>query len=400
MNNDLIAILRQQLKRIMKFDFYREKYGKVGIDYKDLKTWDYFRKIPYTDAKEMEEDVFEVHPPFGSLFPKHTTRINFTPSAKGLMPVPNTPKDIRRMNQVNASTYKRAGLEAVDTLLTTYSHHLFPAGSQVQGACETLGAKVISTGPGEAERTLNIINRFRVNALYTNPSFAIKLADMGMQGIKILFGGGEPFSSVQGYKQKVRSALGGETILIDTYALSHSMPVARECRYETGLHVANELVYLEIIDPESGRVLQDGEYGEIVITQLYKEAMPLFRYRTGDLSMMKHIKCQCGCEETLPNGVFGRVDNMIKVKGVKVYPSQISLILKTYPELSDKPYRIIISKKESGGDLLTLEIKSEKYESADLLKKHLKETLLINIDDLRFMKEMPEGPLIEDRRWD
>jgi len=399
MNNDLVAKLRKQLTRVTKLDFYRDKYRKAGIDHRDLKTMDDFRQIPYTDSKDIERDMFETHPPFGSLFPKQTTRMNFTPSGKGLMLVPNTANDIRRMNEANASTYGLAGLEAKDTLLLTFSHHLFAAGSQIQGACERLGAKVISTGPGETERTLDIINRFRVNALYTNPSFAIKLAGMGMRGIKVLFGGGEPFSSVQGYKQKVRSAVGSETILIDTYALSHSMPTARECRYETGLHVVNELVYLEIIDPETGRVLQDGERGEIVITHLHKEAMPLYRYRTGDISMLKHIKCLCGCEETLPLGVFGRVDNMVKVKGVKVYPSQISLVLRTYPELSEKPYRLKISNKESGGELLALEIKAEASKSADLLRRHLKEILLINVDELRFVKEMPEGPLIEDCRW-
>lgn len=399
MNNDLVAKLRKQLTRVMKLDFYRDKYRKAGIDPRDLKTMDDFRQIPYTNLKEIEKDMFEVHPPFGSLFPKQTTRMNFSPSGKGLMLIPNTTNDIRRMNEANARTYGRAGLEAKDILLTTFSHHLFVAGAQIQGACEKLGTKVISPGPGETERTLDIINRFRVNALYTNPSFAVKLAGMGMRGIKILFGGGEPFSSVQGYKQKVRSAIGSETILIDSYNLAQSMPTARECRHETGLHVVNELVHLEIIDPETGRGLHDGERGEIVITQLHKEAMPLYRYRTGDLSVLKHIKCQCGSEETLPLGVFGRVDNMFKVKGIKVYPSQIALALRAYPDLSEKPYRLKISNKESGGEFLALEIKAETSKSADLLRRHLKEILLINVDELRFVKEMPEGPLIEDCRW-
>ena len=249
MQNDVIDTLRQQLTRVMQYDFYRDKYRRAGINPEDISTMADFRRIPYTNFKELEEDAFEAHPPFGSLYDPRTVRINLTTSSKGLMPVLNTTNDVARMNRANARTYALAGLEANDILLTTFTHHLFPAGCQIQGAGETLGVKTISVGPGETERTLEIIRRFRVNALYTNPSFAVKLAEMGMTGIKVLLGGGEPFQSVKGYKERVRSSLGDRTILIDTYSLAHSMPTARECRYEAGLHVVDDLVYLEIIDP-------------------------------------------------------------------------------------------------------------------------------------------------------
>jgi phenylacetate-CoA ligase len=399
MKGDLIAILRQQLARVMEYGLYRDKYNRAGIRAEDIKTMDDFRSIPYTDFKELEKDAFETNPPFGSLYDPKTTRINLTTSQRGLMPVLNTANDVTRMNNANARTYAQAGLGPNDILLTTFTHHIFPAGCQIQGAGETLGAKTISVGPGETERTMEIIRRFRVNALYTNPSLAVKLAEMGMEGIKLLFGGGEPFRSVKGYKERVRSCLGEGAVLIDTYTLAHAMPTARECRYETGLHVVDELVYVEIIDPETGVVVDDGERGEVVITHLYKEAMPFFRFRTGDLSMMEHKKCRCGSSATLPFGVFGRVDAMLKVKGLKLYPSQIGSVLRAYPELSEKPYRLIVSQKKTGGDHLSIEIKAPGFPAAELLKADLKESLFISVDELRFVEELSAGGPVEDRRY-
>ena len=395
----LLASLRNQIRHIYKIDFYKNKLKEAGINPEDIKTMDDFKKIPFTDFKEFEKEIFENNPPFGSFFDKKVTRVNFTPSNKGLMPVLNTKKDLLLMNKANAMSYLKAGLEKGDVLLNTISCHVFAGGLQIHEAVETHGAKIISVGPGETERTLEIIRRFNVNALYTNPSFSMKLAEMGMKGIKILFAGGEPFSSVKGYKNKVRDALGKRTFLIDAYALSHSMPTGRECRLENGIHIIEDLVFAEIIDPQTGEVLPDGQRGEIVITQLYKEAMPLFRFRTGDLSLMEHVKCECGYEATLPKGVFGRVDNMVKIKGVKVYPSQIGYVLKSYENLKESPFRLIISKKESGGDHFVLAIKSRLTGDADNLKRHFKETLLIQVDDLKFVENLTEGPMIEDNRW-
>lgn len=398
-NDELLIKLRAQLKRIYKIGLYKKKYTEAGIQPEDIKTMDDFRKIPFTDFKEFEREIFEDKPPFGGFLNKKVTRINFTPSNKGLMPVLNTKKDLLLMNKANALSYSKAGLEKNDILLNTISCHVFAGGLQIHEAVETQGAKIISVGPGETERTLEIIRRFKVNALYTNPSFAVKLAEMGMKGIKILFAGGEPFSSVRGYKDKVRDALGKNIFLIDAYALSHSMPTGRECRLENGIHIIDDLVFVEIIDPQTGEVLPDGQRGEIVITQLYKEAMALFRFRTGDLSLMEHVKCECGYEATLPKGVFGRVDNMVKIKGVKIYPSQIGLILRSYTNLAESPFRLVVSKKESGGDHFVLKIKSKFTGDVDTLKRHFKETLLIQVDDLTFVEDLPEGTMVEDHRW-
>ncbi len=398
-DNDLLTKLRNQIRRIYKTNFYRNKFKEAGIHPEDIRTMGDFKKIPFTDFKEFEKEVFENNPPFGSFFDKRVTRVNFTPSNKGLMPVLNTKKDLLLMNKANAMSYLKAGLEKSDVLLNTISCHMFAGGLQIHEAVETHGAKIISVGPGETERTLEIIRRFKVNALYTNPSFAVKLAEMGMKGIKILFAGGEPFSSVKGYKDKVRDALGKNIFLIDAYALSHSMPSGRECRLENGIHIIDDLLFVEIIDPQTAEVLPDGQRGEIVITQLYKEAMPLLRFRTGDLSLMEHVQCECGYEATLPKGVFGRVDNMVKIKGVKIYPSQIGYVLKSYENLKESPFRLIISKKESGGDHFVLKIKSRFTGDADALKRHFKETLLIQVDDLTFGEDLRESTMVEDNRW-
>jgi len=395
----LVSNLNRQIEKIGGLDIYNPKLAQAGIEGGDIQSLDQFRRIPFTTFSDLQKNIFSDNPPFGCFYRDDVVRINFTPSGEGLMPVLNTAEDIRRMDLENAHSYMRAGLEKNDILLTTFSAHVFPAGSQIVGAVEASGAKIISVGPGETQRTLEIIKRFGVNCLYTNPSFAIKLASLGMKNIKVLFAGGEPFSSVKGYKDRVRDALGSETLLIDAYATALSMPVARECRHETGLHVVEELVYVEIIDPHTGDVLPDSERGEIVLTHLHKQAIPLLRYRTGDLARMEHIDCGCGMSATLTGGVLGRTDNMVKIKGVKIYPSQINLVLKSYPEIADKKYKIVVSRPASRADYFRLEIEAPEINEAETLIKHLKENLMIKVDEIAWLDHLDGDEVIKDNRY-
>jgi phenylacetate-CoA ligase len=255
-------------------------------------------------------------------------------------------------------------------------------------------------GPGESQRTAEILERFKVTVLASNPSFALKLAQEGVKSIRVLFAGGEPFSSVEGYKERLRQAF-GPIGLIDSYGLGQSTPVARECKEERGLHVADNLIYLEIVEPETGKVLPDEERGEVVITHLRRQGSPLLRFRTGDLSVREHIKCPCGRTATLTKGVLGRTDEMHKVKGVKLYPSQIDHILRALPGYAPGKYQVSLSSKPGGGDLfrLTVEGKDPGPTETEKIIERMKGILLIKTDSVHFVDRLPDGPRVKDERY-
>jgi phenylacetate-CoA ligase len=216
--------------------------------------------------------------------------------------------------------------------------------------------------------------------------------------VRILFVGGEPFTSVEGFPEKVRKAFGREITMIDSYSMALCMPVARSCRYDMGLHIMDDLVYAEVIDPSTGENVHYGEKGELVLTHLYKEASPLLRYRTGDLTYMIREKCKCGREITLPRGVLGRTDEMLKVKGVKFWPSQVRNILREFPECKER-YRIGV-RSVKGVDSLEITVEGGEFPKHKIeeLSKRLKQETLLTFDNVKILEKLEEGPLVIDER--
>jgi phenylacetate-CoA ligase len=189
-----------------------------------------------------------------------------------------------------------------------------------------------------------------------------------------------------------------DTILVDSFSLSEFLPVARTFPGGTGVHVFDELVYAEVIDPATGELVGDGERGELVLTHLKKEAQPLVRYRTGDLTVRQSTDPVHGRAVNLPRVVFGRTDNMVKVKGVKIYPSEMRAVLLGL-EGPTGGYRLIVSAKEGGGDRLALAV--EGAGNADVteeIAKRFKSQTLISADEIVFANHLEEGPLAVDER--
>ncbi len=394
-----IRTIQEQVRRLSEFPFYQKRFQTIGLNPGDIRSLEDFRKIPFMDTKDLQKDL-EENPPHGSLFHSETVRVTLSPGPKGLMPVYHTRQDVEEVNRELAVMYRACGVGPHDIAAITFGYHLFIAGLTIHGGFEALGCKTIPLGPGESQRTAEILNRFRVTVLASNPSFALKLALEGVPKLRILFAGGEPFSSVEGYKDKLRRAF-GKIGLIDSYGLGQSTPVARECKEERGLHVADNLIYLEIVEPETGKVLSDGERGEVVITHLRRQGSPLFRFRTGDLSVLEHFDCSCGRKATLTRGVLGRTDEMHKVKGVKLYPSQIDHILRTLPEYNPGKYRVTLAAKAGGGDhfRLIVEGRDPGPPAKEKIVERMKETLLIRPDSLEFVEKLPEGPRVVEERY-
>ena len=390
----MLATLRKQLERNYLHPFYRKKFDDANLKPEDIKSEKDFQKLPFTTRSELNE-LFESEP-YGGFMSQDVVRINFSPSGKGLIPILQTSKDIEVIDSVNARAFLNAGMEKNDVVMITFSYHIFIAGLNFHGGVEKLGAKAIPLGPGSTERALEIAEIAKPTVLISNPSFALKLANEGLEGIKLFVAAGEPFTSVEGYREKVKDAFDG-IVAVDYYGMAECLPIACECRYENGLHVMDEFCYVEIIDPDTGEVLEGGERGEVVVTHLNKEAMPMQRFRTGDLSMIERFECDCGRTLTMPKGVFGRTDEMYKVKGVKFYPSQLALILKSFPELSGR-FRAVIKRTEKGTDYLEIEVEGKE---ADLkrLENAVKNALLISPNEIRIVERLEKDREVIDMRY-
>ena len=395
--NKLPEGLKKQLDYLYTIDFYRKKMDRAGISTRDILSLKDFEGVPFTTHGEFVKEMGRNNPPYGSFFPPGVVRINLTPSGDHLLPIFHTANDLEFMHQVCHRSLEAAGVTQNDVCAVTFGYHLFIAGLFYQGQLETYGAKVIPLGPGETSRAVDIINRHNVTVLVANPSFALKLASSGINRIRILFAGGEPLTSVPGYKESIRQALGRDLVIIDSYSMSECIPIARNCAMETGLHIMDEFVYAEIIDPETGKRLENGQIGELALTHMKKEAQPLLRYRTGDLAELVETPCKCGRYMTMPVGVLGRTDEMLKVKGVKLYPSQIKTIIEAHG--IGGGFRLTI-RSDRGADRLTLTLKDTTGAQSKIKKlgQALRKATLLNFDEINFSDRVEEGLKVSDER--
>jgi phenylacetate-CoA ligase len=386
----MLRRLKEQLSRNYQHPFYRRKFEEAGLKPEDIKTLEDFRKLPFTTRSELPL-YFE-----SDGIGEDVVRINFSPSGKGLLPVPQTRNDIEAINKANAEAFARAGISNKDTAIITFGYHIFIAGLNFHGGLEYLGVKTVPVGPGSTERVLEIAEIVKPTVLVSNPSFAVRLANEGLKGIKTLIAAGEPFSAVEGYKSEVKDALDG-AVTIDYYGLAECLPIACECKHETGLHVIDDYCLVEIIDPDTGEVLEEGEKGEVVVTHLNKEVFPMQRFRTGDLAVLENFECECGRSLTMPKGVFGRTDEMYKVKGVKFYPSQLNLVLRSVPGLTGK-FKAVIKRTEKGTDFLEIYLEGK---GVDLKKveETIKNAILISPNKLELVDNLEKEREVVDERF-
>ncbi|MFO7962892.1 MAG: hypothetical protein R6U50_03135 [Desulfobacterales bacterium] len=397
MNNATPLQLQQQIKKVSGMAFYKKKLEDGNIRPEDMLTLDDFDKIPFTTPAELFDEL-KKPPENCSLFPEGVTRINFSPSGSELYPVYHTKNDLDLMHRVCGRSLADAGVTKRDICAVTFGYHLFVAGLFYQSQLEAYGAKVMPLGPGESERAVKLINEWGVTVLISNPTFAMKLAAMGVPTVNILFVGGEPFTSVKGYSQKVREAFGRDIAIIDSYSMAACLPIARSCRYEAGLHIMDEFVYAEVIDPVSGERLPFGKKGELVLTHLAKDAAPLLRYRTGDLTILEKGKCGCGREYTLPKSIIGRTDEMLKIKGVKFWPSQVGTVLRAFTGATGN-YRVVVE-EENGVDVLSLVIETARPLDPGIeeLSKRLKQETLLAFNRITTTEHLEQGAPVIDRR--
>ena len=374
--------LRTQLDRASSTDLYRERLQGTG---EAVETWDDFRELPFLTPAELEAD-YAAHAPEGSLY-DGAAMLSFTPLGEGLAPVFDTAADLDHQARVNARVLERAGIEPGDRVLNTFGYHTFGTGLLFHRGLEALGAEVVPAGPGDSEGTATTAAEFDVDALVGNPSFALKLGAAGAS-VDTFVGAGEPFTAVPGYREEVKEALGADTAC-DYFGTRQILPVAAETTAEDGLVVADDYALVEIVDPDTGEVLEAGERGEVVVTHLRKEAVPLIRYRTGDLAALEKRDGAV----VMPDGVIGRTDERLKIKGVKVYPESLGTVLAAFDGLTGE-YRLEVTRPEST-DRLRLVVEGEA--DAEALRSAVEERLLVAPDAVDVTGNLETAGVVDER---
>ena len=348
----------RQIKRLLKADnFYGRKMKEAGIE--GIKTEEDFLSLPFSH----KEDLRDAYPLGLMAVPEEEiVRIHSSSGTTGKpVIIPYTAKDVDDWGEMFKRCYEFAGLTKKDRIQITPGYGLWTAGIGFQNGAEKLGAMAVPMGPGNTPKQLQFMVDMKTTVLAATSSYALLLAEeIAKQGIgdKICLKKGIIGSERWGEKMRKRISdeLGIE--LYDIYGLTeiYGPGIGINCKYDQGMHIWDDYLYLEIIDPITGENVPDGEFGEIVITTLVKEGAPLIRYRTHDISRIIPGECPCGSRFPRIDVIQGRSDDMVKFKGVNFFPKQIEEILAQFPDLSSE-YQIRISHLD-GRDTLRLYVET------------------------------------------
>lgn len=350
-----LEMLRGIVKRVKNFDGNMYQKKLEGISAEDITTSAGFEKLPFTEKEELR-DVY----PLGikAVSDEEIVRIHSSSGTTGLpIIIPYTKKDVEDWAIMFERCYKTAGVTKNDRIHITPGYGLWTAGIGFQAGCERLGAMAIPMGPGNTEKQIKMMIDLESTVLCATSSYALLLAEeieKKKVGDKIKLRKGIIGSERWGDKMRKRISDELGVGLYDIYGLTeiYGPGIGINCEADEPMHYWDDYIFLEIIDPKTGEVLPEGEIGEIVITTLQKEGAPLIRYRTHDLSRIVPGKCSCGMEFPRIDRIIGRSDDMVKVKGVNIYPGQIEDILRDVEGVSSE-YQVMIDHL-NGKDIMTL----------------------------------------------
>jgi phenylacetate-CoA ligase len=351
--------LKWTLRQAMKIPFYHRRFHDEGIRPGDVKSLDDVRKLPFTHKKELREGY-----PFGFLaVPREKViRIHTTSGTTGKPTVVGyTRKDLAQWAELIARNMTMVGLREGDVFQNAVNYGLFTGGLGFHSGAELMGLTVVPAGTGNTKRQIEMINDFGVCAIHCTPSYAMHIAEvaeeMGATMPTLTTGlfGAEPWS--ESMRAELQKKL--DLSAFDSYGLSemYGPGVAFECPEKDGLHIWNDCFLVEIIDPKTGEPLGPGERGEMVITPLVKEAMPLVRYRTGDITLLRDDGCACGRGQKISR-ILGRADDMLVIRGINIFPSQIEHVLLGLPEVGD--HFMVYVDRVNYLDELTIEVEMKR----------------------------------------
>jgi phenylacetate-CoA ligase len=340
---------------------HRARLDALGVDPTAIESLDDVRRLPFTVKADLRD-----HYPFG-MFARTTAALARLHASSGTTGKPTvvgyTHGDLDTWSDLMARSFFCAGARPGDVVHNAYGYGLFTGGLGAHAGAERLGAVVVPVSGGSTERQVALIVDFGARVLCATPSYALAIAEVAeQQGVDLtqsalavgLFGA-EPWSGAM--RREIEARLGLRAV--DIYGLSEIMGpgVACECESQAGLHGWEDHFLFEVIDPESGNPVPEGQLGELVITTLTKEALPMIRYRTRDMTRITTDACECGRTHLRILRVTGRNDDMLIIRGVNVYPSQVEAVLVGRPRIA--PHYQLVVERRGSLDHVTLEVEAQ-----------------------------------------
>lgn len=385
---EMEKIQLNRLKKVLirayhSLPYYRKKLEDAGINVYDIHSLEDLKYLPFTTKDDLRKAY-----PFGAIAEpmRNIVRLHSSSGTTGTATVVGyTKKDIDIWAELMARTLCGCGVTAEDVIQVAFGYGLFTGGLGVHYGAEKLGATVVPTSTGNTLRQIHIMRDFGVSVLCCTPSYALYLAEVAKENnidwtktrLRLGIFGAEPWS------EEMRAEIERKLPIraYDIYGLSEVIGpgVAFECEEHCGLHISEDHFLPEVIDPTTGKVLPPGETGELVFTTLTKEGTPVIRYRTGDLSALMYEPCACGRTLVRMKRVASRTDDMLIIRGVNVYPSQIESVLLSFDGV--EPHYQIVVKRENYLDLLEVQVEvaphffSDEVKVLERLKKAIEERL-------------------------
>ncbi|NCC24221.1 MAG: phenylacetate--CoA ligase [Deltaproteobacteria bacterium] len=340
--------LKNTVYQATRAPFYRERLAREGIRIQDVATAEDIRKLPFTTKEDLRAQY-----PYGLLAVplKHLVRLHASSGTTGSPTVIfHTAGDLNTWAELVARCMFMVGIRPNDVFQNMSGYGLFTGGLGIHYGAERLGCLTIPAGAGNSKRQIKLLQDFRVTAIHIIPSYALHLGtvftsldfDPKLLSLRIALIGAEPHTDAT--RKRIEDIYGLKAF--NSYGLSemNGPGVAFECGAQNGMHLWEDSYLAEIVDPETLEPVPDGQIGELVLTTLTREGMPIIRYRTRDLTRFLPGECPCGRQHRRIDRILGRADDMFIVKGVNIYPMQIENVLMSMPEVGQN-YLIILEKK-------------------------------------------------------
>jgi phenylacetate-CoA ligase len=369
--------LQATLHRVYKnVKFYKKKFDDIGFLPEDCLSLKDLNRLPFTTR----HDLARAYPYEMFAVPlREVVRIHSSTGSPGAPIVMGyTGRDLKHWAKLAARVLTAAGVDRDDVVQVTLSYGLLTSAFGLHYGVELLGASVIPIGPGGTARQVQIMRDYRTTVLISTPGYALVIADqvdkLGLDAknlfMKVGLLAGEPWTEEQRHEIESRLFL----TALDNYALSEAMGpgVAGECEYRLGMHLNEDHFLAEIIDPATGEALPAGEVGELVLTTISREATPLVRFRTGDLTSIDYAPCDCGRTLARISRIQGRADQVVVVKGINIFPERVGQILTGFAG-EDLVYQLVLGRE---GNLDFLEVRIEVREALFFDKMTLQRELV------------------------
>ena len=388
--------LQATVKHCMNSPFYKKRFEEIGLKPEDIKSLDDIRKIPFTTKQDLRDTY-----PFGiaSVPLRQCVRLHSSSGTTGNPTVIlHTQKDLDEWANQVARNLWMVGLRPDDVFQNSSGYGMFTGGLGFQYGAEKLGMLTVPAAAGNSLRQIKFIKDFGTTAIHAVPSYVTRLYEvMQQEGVdprkdtklKVLAIGAEPHSEEQ--RKRIENMMGVKAY--NSFGMSEMCGpgVGFECKEQNGLHFWEDYYIVEIVNPDTLEPVQDGEIGELVLTTLCREAMPLLRYRTRDLTRVLGHTCPCGRNHVRLDRMRGRSDDMMVLRGVNIFPIQIEKILMQFKELASN-YLITLTTDEDN-DNMTVEVELDDYPRLLALEKEVKRRLKDEILLTPHVKLVPKGTL-------